>query len=241
MPYMMNNMSFTIITIGDKPLIDVTIVKIEPELSFTQFEELLSITSDEKEKQIRKYRFFIDKQNSLVGDVVSRIEICKRSGVNNAILSFGKNEYGKPFLKNNADIHFNISHSLNYVAVAIDDTPVGIDIEEIKEADLKIAERFFAPDELVYVLGAGRQRITERFFEVWTKKESNIKWKGLGLSKPLPSFSVFSNNENPKLYYHRVFDDERATCHLCSTRIEAPTVKCIGTQEILDAASLLRR
>ena len=234
-------MSFTIITIGDKSLIDVTIVKIEPELLSTQFEDILPLISKEKMEQVRKYRFLMDRQNSLVGDVVSRIEICKRSGLNNATLSFGKNKYGKPFLKNNADIYFNISHSLNYVAVAIDDTPVGIDIEEVKEVDLKIADRFFAPDELAYVLCVDRQRATERFFEVWTKKESNIKWEGLGLSKPLPLFSVFSNNENPKLYYHKVFEDERMISCLCSTKGEAPTVRYIETQELIYEANLLRR
>jgi len=71
----------------------------------------------------------------------------------------------------------------------LDDQPVGIDIEHIKQIEIKIAKRFFAPDELVYVVSADDSLLAQRFYEIWTKKESRIKWEGRGLSKSLPGFS----------------------------------------------------
>ena len=53
------------------------------------------------------------------------------------------NAYGKPFLINAVEIHYNISHSGSYAACVVADLPVGIDIEQIKSADITIAEHFF--------------------------------------------------------------------------------------------------
>ena len=41
-------------------------------------------------------------------------------------------EGGKPTIKDHPNIHFNISHCKAAVAVAIDNKPVGIDIETIR-------------------------------------------------------------------------------------------------------------
>lgn len=50
---------------------------------------------------------------------------------------------GKPVVRHIPSFHFNLSHSGDWVVCAIDDAPVGIDIEEIKPIDLAIAKRFF--------------------------------------------------------------------------------------------------
>ncbi len=65
-------------------------------------------------------------------------------------------------------IQFNISHAGDYIACAVSDDPVGVDIELIKTADMQIAERFFTTDETAYIK-SGQQE--QRFYEVWTKKE----------------------------------------------------------------------
>ena len=41
--------------------------------------------------------------------------------------------------------------------------------------------------------------MTLRFYEIWTKKESRIKWEGKGLSIPLPSKNVLDH----ELAYYR--------------------------------------
>lgn len=50
---------------------------------------------------------------------------------------------GKPVVRQLPSFHFNLSHSGDWVVCAVDDAPVGIDIEEIKPIDLAIAKRFF--------------------------------------------------------------------------------------------------
>ena len=53
---------------------------------------------------------------------------------------------GKPFF-NNSSLHISISHSKNFVALAVSTHPIGIDIEECHERILKIRDRFLNAEE----------------------------------------------------------------------------------------------
>ena len=213
-------------------MFNVVILTATPELTQDEFDTLLPLVSPEKQARIKRYHFFRDARNCLLGDVLSRVEICHATGLCNKQLAFSSNAYGKPFLTNNPHIHFNISHAGHYIACAVADEPVGIDIELIKSADLKIAERFFAPDETAYLM-ANEQSI--RFCEVWTKKESRIKWEGKGLHKPLPSFSVFEPSECERIIYRKVFQNNEALGHLCSTIQSEPSIKTMDTAAFMQS------
>ncbi|MDR2192686.1 MAG: 4'-phosphopantetheinyl transferase superfamily protein, partial [Endomicrobium sp.] len=114
-----------------------------------------------------------------------------------------------------------------FIACVVSDYPVGIDIELIKIPNLKIEERFFARDEIDYI-NNGKQ--TQRFYEVWTKKESYIKYESKGLTITLPSFSVF--DQSTKISFHRVFHNDESICHVCSSIQEEPSVRVIDTDTL---------
>ena len=101
------------------------------------------------------------------------------------------------------------------------DEPVGIDIELIKPVNIKIAERFFAPDETAYIKDGEQE---QRFYEVWTKKESHIKWEGKGLYKPLTSFNIFDSHIH-NAYYYKIFGNKDAVAHVCTTQSTPPSIK----------------
>ena len=209
---------------------EVIILTILPDLTQTEFDALLRLVAPKKQERIRRYHFYRDAQNSLLGDILIRSEICRITRFNKEKLDFSTNEYDKPFLTNCPDVQFNISHTGHYVACAVANKPVGIDIESIKPVDLIIAKRFFAPDETEYIMNGNQ---TRRFFEIWTKKESRIKWEGKGLSKPLPSFSVFNPIELEELAYHEVFQNEEVICHVCLCDKNKPSIRHINTKELL--------
>ena len=151
--------------------------------------------------------------------MLSRFEICRITGLHNNLLKFSINKYGKPFLAISPHLHYNISHAGHYVACAFSDEPIGIDIEIITPIDLKIAERFFAPNETTYIMESEE---TLRFYEVWTKKESRIKFEGKGLHIPLPSFSVLDSTFDNQLMYYNVFQNSESICHVCSAKKTIP-------------------
>lgn len=208
-----------------------------PELMQDEFDALLHFVSPEKQERIKQFHFFRDARNCLLGDVLARIEICRFTGLHMKQLEFTANDYGKPLLTNNPHIYFNVSHTGHYVACAVADKPVGIDIELIKPIELKIADRFFASDEIAYVMVDNH---THRFYEVWTKKESRIKWEGKGIHKSLPSFSVFESSEQEQHIYHEVFQNDEVICYICSEKQKPPSIRMMDTAAFMQSTILLQ-
>ena len=87
------------------------------------------------------------------------------------------NEHGKPFIQGGP--YFSISHCKEGIAVAIHDTPVGIDIEAIRHANEDLIERTMNEDERLRVIGYG---LPDRMFtRLWTQKEAVVKVEGTGI------------------------------------------------------------
>ena len=107
--------------------------------------------------------------------------------------TLAEDRWGKPFIPEAAEFHFNLSHSGSWVVLAFGDSPVGIDVEKLDYTPGRhqVIRRFFAPDEQAYVLEDPGEE-GERFFRIWTAKESWLKYTGEGLTKPLSSFSVLA-------------------------------------------------
>ena len=86
-------------------------------------------------------------------------------------------ELGKPYFPRGP--HFNLSHSGQYVAMAVSDHPVGIDIEEIHPVKDSLIQ-ILHPEEIAYI---NRQEDASRaFFRLWTRKESLMKCTGQGIA-----------------------------------------------------------
>src|SRR6267142_1164477 len=59
--------------------------------------------------------------------------------------------HGKPYLVD-LPYHISLSHSFDYAAVMISkNSPVGIDIEQIKEKVERIAHKFMRPEEMAFI------------------------------------------------------------------------------------------
>ena len=85
---------------------------------------------------------------------------------------FKYNEHGKPFTEGAP--YFSISHCKEGIAVAIDDKPVGIDIEGIRHANDDLIERVMNEKERVGM-------DDRKFTRLWTQKEAIVKAQGTGI------------------------------------------------------------
>jgi 4'-phosphopantetheinyl transferase len=113
---------------------------------------------------------------------------------------FEQNQYGKPAISDQNGryrVKFNLAHTDGLVTLAI--TPeqdIGVDVEHtdrsISVSD--IADRYFSEQERSELSHLPDNRKSERFFELWTLKESYIKALGMGLSLPLDRISFNLKN-----------------------------------------------
>jgi 4'-phosphopantetheinyl transferase len=110
---------------------------------------------------------------------------------------FRTNAYGRPEIDPVAaamtvPLRFNLSNAGSVVACVVTrSADAGIDVEDIaRRCDVDgIAGTYFAASEqqMLKALPAAQRR--ERFFDIWTLKESYIKARGVGLSIDLAHFS----------------------------------------------------
>ncbi|PIE62623.1 MAG: phosphopantetheinyl transferase [Desulfobacter postgatei] len=136
-----------------------------------------------------------DRRLSLVSKALVRYLIAQATRREPQSLSFSSNAYGKPFLTELPDIHFNLSHSHGAAVCALcRDGAVGVDVEDTgRRTKVSIAKRFFSSCEAALVSKASDAEKKELFFDIWTLKEAYIKAVGKGLTIPLNSFSFHTN------------------------------------------------
>jgi 4'-phosphopantetheinyl transferase len=132
-------------------------------------------------------------QRSLFAELLSRFIISQKSELVPHNILFSRAKNGKPFLEN-SDTKFNLSHSGDWVVMALAEAEVGIDVELIRPVNYQIAERFFSKDEVTILNSKEGDEKLEYFFDLWTLKESYLKLIGTGLTRSLSSFTVHQHS-----------------------------------------------
>lgn len=158
------------------------------------------LAEDRKEKIIKCKQLQSRKQSLGAGLLLSYV--LDERGMSDSQVRYGSN--GKPEIDG---IFLNLSHSKNLVICAVGKKPVGCDVEQIVTAPEKVAERFFAENELEYLRGISEEKKSQEFYRLWTIKESYIKMTGEGLRVPLDKFEV---NFQDRIGVYR--EGERQSC-----------------------------
>lgn len=153
--------------------------------------------------------------------------------VSNDHLSFSAGEYGKPELVSpNIDIKFNYSHSGEWIVCAMSHEDIGVDVEKVQEIDISIADSFFSCLEKDHLMACQPNQRLDYFYDLWTLKESYIKWDGRGLSIPLKDFSIDikstgdiqikSDIYRSSCFFKQYFIDGDYKLSVCSSKNEFP-------------------
>ena len=126
------------------------------------------LVSKNRQDKIDFYRFEKDKKLS-AGAYLLLKKLLSEENVTNPIFKTGK--YGKVYISNIENIHFNLSHSDKMVLCAISDMEVGADIEyNDPKIDLSIAEHYFYNSEYENIMNSPTP--SDEFFKYWVLKES---------------------------------------------------------------------
>ncbi len=95
-----------------------------------------------------------------------------------------------------AECHFNLSHSGNYVICAVADFEVGVDIQRRTRVRDSVLRKFFSKEEQMRVEAGGDdeglREIT--FAQIWSPKEAETKLTGRGIGQMV---SLMLGNEEP--------------------------------------------
>ena len=163
--------------------------------SCENFSDFLSEKRREKFNKLKKKR---DKENCVASYLLLK-KALKDFGIENFEIVIGEN--GKPFLKDNGNTFFNISHTASGVAVVADEKPVGIDIQDILEAKNAVIERCFSEREKEIISSSPSPE--KDFTRLWTLKESAVKCS----AETVASLKNYCFEEREKVFekYGKIF------------------------------------
>lgn len=196
--------------------INVVFKKVDAEYLEKNFDSVITMLHPARREKVIKLKNKKAAYVSMTAGLLLQELVEREFGLKPKDIVIGQGENGKPYLQGYPEFQYNISHSGDMVMMAYSGQELGVDIEELKVKDAKVAKRCFTPNEYLYVLngtsdadasaydehgqtvpeadreteaeiGAGRSR---RFCEVWTLKEAYLKLNGKGISVPLSSFEV---------------------------------------------------
>ena len=136
------------------------------------------ISAQRLQKTLR-YRMPDDQKRCIAGSVLLRCFLG-----DTAILDNG---FGKPVSE--SGICFNLSHSGEWVLLAVDDRDVGCDIEQVRYVNgARMGKIVFTDRERQLIENAPDK--TGAFFDLWTKKEALLKCMGKGFHREAKSVEV---------------------------------------------------
>lgn len=150
-------------------------------------DSLSSCVSTYEQQHIYCFRQEENRYQSLLGRLVVRYGIARYYGIMNPTILH--DTYGRPYIKDNDEIDFNITHSEEWVAVIFSsEGKAGIDIEVASSSHITFPETIFHPYELEAYNAFPPADQKEYFFTRWTLKEAYIKAIGTTFLIPLQSF-----------------------------------------------------
>lgn len=152
----------------------------------------LSLSADEKDRASR-FRFEKDRIHYVAARGILRKLLANYLKIAAAEIEFLYNPQGKPSLKTNQGLKFNISHAHGLGLFGfIYKYELGIDVEFLKpDIDIQtLATSFFTKKEAQKLLSLPPHFKISGFYNCWTRKEAFIKAIGEGLSFPLDQFEV---------------------------------------------------
>ena len=164
-------------------------VNIKDIVQFEQVADLCATVSEERRARISRYRFDRDKIRCLIAELLVRYALSMQFGMDFHAVSFFQSEKGKPLLAN-ADVHFNLSHSGDWVVCAVGQSENGIDVEEIRQTDYQDIYCSFAEPEIALLNRTEPDQKADIFYQLWTLKESYVKYRGTGLLCPFSDFTI---------------------------------------------------
>ena len=158
----------------------LTILDDMSQVTETEVQRMLPLVDEQRREEALRYKFLFGQFACLKSWIMLK-EMLETQGIND--MEMGHNEHGKPFLVHHPDVHFNLSHCKNGIAVVVDNAPVGIDIESFRHIDDALIRYTMNNSEIETINTSENPLAT--FIALWTKKEAVLKLRGTGISTDL--------------------------------------------------------
>jgi len=142
---------------------------------------LFPLLTAAEQQRAQRYHAEADYHRFVVGRATLRRLLGACLGLPPTALHFAPGANHKPILATAPELHYNVSHSGNWVLIAIGPVAVGVDVERIN-ADFpfeEVLDYSFSPAEKAFIEQYPVQ--SAAFYRLWTRKEAFVKGTAQGI------------------------------------------------------------
>jgi 4'-phosphopantetheinyl transferase len=186
----------------------ICIVKNEKPIDETTFHFLLQFAPPEKQARIFRQRIKQNRDNMLIGAALAKYMIWNEFNIIPSEQQIAYGPFGKPYLADYPNVHFNISHCKAGCVVAVCDIAVGVDIQEVRPFSWEVSRQVCSNQEMDMIRNSlDKDRV---FTRIWSMKESYVKMLGQGVSYGMDKVDTVSSIINTT-----VFEREDSFVSIC--------------------------
>jgi 4'-phosphopantetheinyl transferase len=161
---------------------------------------LFDLLNEEEQSRAKRFVFERDKNRFTAARGILRQLLARYVNCSAKDVEFTVGPAGKPALRHNSQLRFNLSHSEGLVLYALSlGRELGVDVEnQIKEStNREIVERYFSAEEQADFLAIDPALQEAAFYLGWTRKEAYLKARGEGLQGRLKDFDMSLSPKQP--------------------------------------------
>jgi 4'-phosphopantetheinyl transferase len=170
--------------------------------------EGLDVLDEEERERHARFRRAADRDRYQAAHVGVRLLLGHYLGVPPGELRFSRHcrhcgaGHGKPVVEWPAThLDFSLTHSGDWVGLAVAAQPVGIDVQESTDGTdvAALSASVLAPAELRWWAGQPAESARPAFFGYWARKEALLKATGHGLAVPMNRITLTPPDEPARL------------------------------------------
>ena len=147
---------------------------------------LYALLTEAEQQRAHRYHAEADYYRFIVSRAALRLLLGARLGQAPTELCFVPGTNKKPLLAAPTALHYNVSHSGNWVLIVIASVEVGVDVEKINPdfPFQEVLEHSFSLLEQAYI----KEQLTPAaFYRLWTRKEAFVKATAQGIEADFSS------------------------------------------------------
>jgi 4'-phosphopantetheinyl transferase len=170
-----------------------TLTLLDLDLPRAELDEYRGWLDADECRRASAFRRPVDRDRFVARRGLMRAHLGQELGIAPQMVCIATDEHGKPFLRDDPNLAFNLSHSNGLALLAtMRGGAIGCDIEwrNPELACPRVAERLFATEEYEVLAALPPEQWIAGFYNCWTRKEAYVKALGLGLSYPLDAFTL---------------------------------------------------
>lgn len=169
------------------------------------------------------------RREKIFSYVLLRLALSEKFGISDPP-EFTLGEYGKPFLRDDPDVFFSLSHSSGAALCAAASFPIGVDLQKCRKMRPGIENRFCTAREIGRVRDSSAR--DRELCRLWCVKESYGKLTGKGFSEGFDTVECEALLQSGRA---RCLEREDFFFSVCAEReIEMPKLRLVTEKELFE-------